>query len=89
MFWADTMMSHLPPVSAGMIDVEHGVLDLHREPEPLGDLGGDVHVRADRVAGVVERLLRRVRDVDAHEQAAGHDELAVGNDGHRRGLGAR
>ena len=69
------MMSHLPPLTAAMIVVENGVLDLQREAEALGDARGDLHVRADRIALIVEIFQRRVGDVAAHLEMAGNDEL--------------
>ena len=50
MFWAEMMMSHLPPGRAGMIVSKTVFSICHPEPKPLGDLGADVDVGAGRVA---------------------------------------
>ena len=75
MFWAEMMMSHLPPVSAGMIVSKTEFTISTSRPEALADLLADLDVGPDRVALVVEELLRRVRDVGADQELAREDEL--------------
>ena len=83
--------------AAGGDDVPRGCLPRHVDAEALGDLGGDVDVEADVLAGLlVERGLRRVRRVgrdregarvaDLREQSVGLAGAGVVGRGIVRGL---